>query len=67
MPWPEASRLIDHIRSEQPALIVDTHASGTKDHVTVRVYTILKDGRRLIPESLEASYGTEAGNARVQA
>src|SRR4051794_5024487 len=59
MRWPEASRLIDRIRRERPELIVDHQLSaGTKEHYCLRLYCILKEGRKLIRESLDTIYGS---------
>lgn len=58
MRWPDANRLIDRIRDERPELIVD-HFSTQQEHVALRVYCILKQGRQLIRESLDTLYGVD--------
>lgn len=58
MRWPDAHRLINVIREERPELTVD-HYPSTEGHYAVRVYCILKEGRRLIRESLETVHGKD--------
>jgi hypothetical protein len=50
---------MDRIREERPELIMDHHSSNPSEHVHLRVYCILKEGRRLIRESLDTIYGKD--------
>ena len=67
MRWPETCKLIDRIRRERPELTVDHHTSGgTREHYCLRLYCIRKDGRRLIPESLDTIYGPGGWKAYLE-